>query len=205
MPLRMPSSRRPAVHLCDGQEALWQARDEYLPDNNTVDILDLLHVTPRLWQAAKLFYGERSPLVVPFVRQRVTQVLQGKVESVVRGLRRLAVEHQLNAAKRKSLARIGRYLYKNRQRMRYHEYLAKGYPIASGVIEGACRHLVKDRMERAGMHWTMVGAQAMLDVRSVSLSGQWAAFQHDRIERATERLYPDRQVVAGEAFFTLAA
>lgn len=203
--LRNPKSRRPAVHLCDGQEALWQARDEYLPDNNTVDILDLLHVTPRLWQAAKLFYGERSPLVVPFVRQRVTQVLQGKVESVVRGLRRLAVEHQLNAAKRKSLARIGRYLYKNRQRMRYHEYLAKGYPIASGVIEGACRHLVKDRMERAGMHWTMVGAQAMLDVRSVSLSGQWAAFQHDRIERATERLYPDRQVVAGEAFFTLAA
>jgi hypothetical protein len=203
--LRNPKSRQPAVHLCDGQESLWQARAEYLPDNNSVDILDLLHVTPRLWQAAKLFYGERSPLVVPFVRQRVTQVLQGKVESVVRGLRRLAVEHKLNAAKRKALARIGRYLYKNRQRMRYHEYLAKGYPIASGVIEGACRHLVKDRMERAGMHWTMVGAQAMLDVRSVNLSGQWAAFQHDRIERATERLYPDRQVVAGEAFFTLAA
>jgi hypothetical protein len=203
--LRNPKSRQPSVHLCDGQEALWQARDEYLPDDNTVNILDLLHVTPRLWQAAKLFYGERSPLVVPFVRQRVTQVLQGKVASVVRGLRRLALEHKLNAAKRKSLARIGRYLYKNRHRMRYHEYLAKGYPIASGVIEGACRHLVKDRLERAGMHWTMVGAQAMLDVRSVHLSGQWAAFQHYRIERATERLYPHCQLVAGEAFFTMAA
>jgi hypothetical protein len=203
--LRNPQSRQPAVHLCDGQEALWQARNEYLPDTNTVDILDLLHVTPRLWQAAKLCYGERSPLVVPFVRQRVTQVLQGKVASVVRGLRRLAVAHKLNAAKRKSLARIGRYLYKNRHRMRYDAYLAKGYPIASGVIEGACRHLVKDRMERAGMHWTIVGAQAMLDVRSVNLSGQWAAFQHYRIERATERLYPHRQLVAGEAFFTMAA
>lgn len=202
--LRNPQQRQPTVHLCDGQEALWQARADYLPDKNAVDILDLLHVTPRLWQAAKLFYGERSPQVVPFVRQRVTQVLHGKVETVVRGLRRLAAEHKLNAAKKKSLARICGYLHKNRRRMRYDEYLAKGYPIASGVIEGACRHLVKDRMERAGMHWTIEGAQAMLNVRSVSISGQWAAFQQDRIERATERLYPHRQLVAGEAFFTMA-
>jgi len=203
--LRNPRQRQPMVHLCDGQEALWQARAEYLPEGNAVNILDLLHVTPRLWQAARLFYGERSPLVVPFVRQRVTQVLQGKVETVVRGLRRLAAKHKLNSAKRKSLARIGSYLYKNRHRMRYDEYLAKGYPLASGVIEGACRHLVKDRMERAGMHWTLEGAQAMLNVRSVHLSGQWVAFQQDRIERAAERLYPHRQLVAAEAFFQLAA
>ena len=97
------------------------------------------------------------------------------------------------------------YLYKNRQRMRYDEYLAQGYPIASGVIEGACRHLVKDRMERAGMHWTLEGAQAMLDVRSVHISGQWTAFQNYRIEQATERLYPYRQLVAGEAYFAMAA
>jgi len=83
--------------------------------------------------------------------------------------------------------------------------LSKGYPIASGVIEGACRHVIKDGMERAGMHWTVAGAQAMLDVRSVSVSGQWQAFQQQRIERATERLYPYRQLVAGEAFFTIAA
>ncbi len=84
--------------------------------------------------------------------------------------------------------RICRYLYKNRQRMRYDEYLAEGYPIASGVIEGACRHLVKDRMERAGMHWTIAGAeQAMLDVRSVYVSGQWAAFQHHRIAPRPKR------------------
>lgn len=203
--LRNPRSRQPTVHICDGQDALWKARDEYLPDKNTVNILDLLHVTPRLWKAAKLFYGERSPQVVPFVRQRVTQILHGKVETVVRGLRRLAVEHKLSAAKKKSLASICSYLYKNRRRMRYHEYLAKGYPIASGVIEGTCRHLVKDRMERAGMHWTIAGAQAMLDLRAVSISGQWQAFQQHRIDRATERLYPHRQLVAGDAFFTMAA
>ena len=203
--LRNPDSRRPTVYLCDGQETLWQARHEYLPDHHATEILDLLHVTPRLWQAAKLFFGEKSPQVVPFVRQRLTQVLQGKVATVVRGLRRLGSKQKLSAAKRRVLRRICGYLHKNRRRMRYDEYLAKGYPIASGVIEGACRHVIKDRLERAGMHWTVAGAQAMLDVRSVSVSGQWQAFQEQRIERATERLYPYRQLVAGEAFFTMGA
>jgi hypothetical protein len=86
-------------------------------------------------------------------------------------------------------------LEKNQERMRYDAYLAAGYPIASGVIEGACRHLVKDRMERAGMHWTIPGAQAMLEVRSVYLSGQWQEFQAYRIEAETQRLYPHRQLV----------
>ena len=89
--------------------------------------------------------------------------------------------------------------------MRYDEYLRAGYPIASGVIEGACRHLIKDRMERAGMHWTLSGAQAMLDLRSVWIGGDWEAFQQERVEHETERLYPHRHLVAGEAFFDLAA
>ena len=82
--------------------------------------------------------------------------------------------------------------------MRYHEYLAAGYPIASGAIEGACRHLVKDRMERAGMHWTVAGAQAMLEVRSLAISGQWEEYQQYRIAAETQRLYPYRQVVLEE-------
>ena len=70
-------------------------------------------------------------------------------------------------------------------RLRYAAYLTKGYPIASGVIEGACRHSVKDRLERAGMHWTRAGAQAMLDVRSEFLNGDWEAFPQLRIDRVT--------------------
>src|SRR5438105_14209324 len=93
---------------------------------------------------------------------------------------------------------------KNRQRMHYAEYLRAGYPIASGVIEGACRHLIKDRMERAGMHWTLAGAQAMLDLRSVWIGGQWQAFQEERLERETERLHPHRKLIAGEVYFALA-
>lgn len=201
---RNPQCQRPTVHLCDGQEALWQACAAYLPDENAVQILDLLHVTPRLWEAAKLLYGERGTEVVPFVRQRLTQILSGQVETVLRGLRRLAAERGLSGAKKKALRRIGSYLSKNRGRMRYDEYLRAGYPIASGVIEGACRHLIKDRLERAGMHWTLDGAQAMLDVRSVYIAGQWEDYQTYRIGLETERLYPHRNVVAREAYFALA-
>ncbi|MCP4544830.1 MAG: tetratricopeptide repeat protein, partial [bacterium] len=75
-------------------------------------------------------------------------------------------------------------------RMRYAQYLAAGYPIATGVIEGACRHLVKDRLERTGMHWVLEGAQAMLDLRSVHLADQWDEFTAFRIRKDLERLYP---------------
>jgi hypothetical protein len=201
---RNPQLERPTVCLCDGQEALWQACAGAVTDPDRVEILELLHVTPRLWQAAKLLYGDKGKEVVPFVRQRVTQVLEGKVEGVIRGLRRLAAARGLAGAKKKALARLCGYFRKNRQRMRYDVYLREGYPIASGVIEGACRHLVKDRMERAGMHWTPEGAQAMLDVRSVWIGGQWEAFQEYRIEQETARLYPHRDLIAGEAFFALA-
>jgi hypothetical protein len=192
------------VCLCDGQESLWQACAESGSDPERVEVLDLLHVTPRLWQAARLLYGEKGQEVVPFVRRRVTQVLQGKVGAVIRALRRLAAIRGLKRVKKRALSCICGYLRKNRQRMRYDEYLRAGYPIASGVIEGACRHLVKDRMERAGMHWTAARAKAMLDLCSVWIAAQWESFQQHRIERDRERLYPHRDIVTGEAFFTLA-
>ncbi len=74
--------------------------------------------------------------------------------------------------------------------MAYNEYLAAGYPIASEVIEGACRHVVKDRMERSGMRWILDGAHAMLGLRCIHLSGAWDEFMRFRIKRECERLYP---------------
>ena len=79
--------------------------------------------------------------------------------------------------------------------MNYDEYLAAGYPIASGVIEGACRHVVKDRMERSGMRWTVEGAQAMLDLRTTYINGQWNVFQKYRMPQANRHLYPDRNAL----------
>ena len=73
--------------------------------------------------------------------------------------------------------------------MRYDEYLAAGYPIGSGVAEGACRHLVKDRMEQTGMRWTVAGAQAMLHVRALYVNDQWDDFLEFRVEQEQARLY----------------
>jgi hypothetical protein len=191
--LRNCGQKKETVYLCDGQETLWQAVQDELPGTNAVEILDLLHVTPRLWKAAHIFHAEKSQAAETFVRRRLLQVLQGKAKDVVRGLRQMATKRELTGTKKKTLREICGYLENNLQRMRYDEYLAAGYPIASGVIEGACRHLVKDRMERAGMHWTAAGAQAMLDLRSVFISGQWQDYQSYRITLETQRLYPHRE------------
>jgi hypothetical protein len=188
------------VCLHDGQESLWEARARHLPKKNSTDILDLLHVTPRLWQAAHVFCKEGSAVAERFVRQRLLKVLQGKANLVVRGLREMASKRQLTGAKKRTMIRVCRYLEQNYERMHYDIYLARGYPIASGVVEGACRHLVKDRMERAGMHWTLAGAQAMLDVRSTWTNGDWESYQTYYRQRETARLYPDRQMTQGDSF-----
>ena len=107
----------------------------------------------------------------------------------------MGTKRKLRGKKREKLAKICSYLQNNAHRMHYDEYLAAGYPIASGVIEGACRHFVKDRMERSGMRWTIESAQAMLDVRSTYLNGDWDAFMAYRIEKETRRLYPYRELV----------
>ena len=118
-----------------------------------------------------------------------------EVRSVIAGLRQMGSKRKFRGKKREKLATICGYLQNNAHRMRYDEYLAAGYPIASGVIEGACRHVVKDRMERSGMRWTMGSAQAMLDVRSTYVNGDWDAFMAYRIEQETQRLYPYRELV----------
>jgi hypothetical protein len=187
---------RPMVFLYDGQEALWDARARHLPAGG-VDVLDLLHVTPRLWQAAHVFHPEGSAAAEAFVRARCLRVLRGQVAEVRRGLGVMAAKHGLTGSRQKTIAQICGYFKKNQERMRYDEYLAAGYPIASGVIEGACRHLVKDRMERAGMHWTPTGAQAMLNVRSVYVNGDWEQYQGYRIDHETQLLYPHRHLVEG--------
>jgi hypothetical protein len=192
---RNRSRAQEVVYLSDGQESLWDAQQEYWGRCGTVGILDLLHVTPRLWKAAPVFHAEKSTAAETFVRERLLRVLRGQVASVSRGLRVMGGRPKLTAAKRKTLREVCNYLEKNQERMRYDAYLAAGSPIASGAIEGACRHLVKDRMERAGMHWTVPGAQARLEVRSVYVSGNWDEYQAYRITQETQRLYPYRELV----------
>jgi hypothetical protein len=184
------------VHLCDGQHSLETDRRKYLPrDSHTVDVLDLMHVLPRLWEAAHLFHREGSEAASQFVRERLHRVLAGEAGRVIGGLRQMGTKHGLRGPHRKRLRGLCEFLENNLHRMRYGDYLRAGYPIATGVIEGACRHVIKDRMERAGMRWKVPGAQAMLQLRAIHANGDWRAFQNDRIKHETVRLYPHARIL----------
>jgi hypothetical protein len=119
-------------------------------------------------------------------------VLNGHTETVIRSLRAHGAQRPLDATQRKALDRICGYLSNNAHRMRYDQYLQAGYPIASGVIEGACRHVVVDRMERSGMRWVMSGAQAMLGLRCIALNKEWDELMAFHIARENQRLYPNK-------------
>ncbi len=188
-----PQGAMPVVCVMDGERALWRTLATYL--TGVVCILDVFHMLERLWQAAHCFCPEGSDAAQAFVTQRLKRVLEGDVGRVVGGLRQMATKHGIRGAKLKQLNAAVGYLHNNRRFMRYDEYLAAGYPIGSGVAEGACRHLVKDRMERTGMRWVVPSAQAMLDLRAVHASDQWDEFQTYRIDAESRRLYPDKELI----------
>jgi hypothetical protein len=147
-----------------------------------VDILDLLHVAGYVWTAAKAFHAYRGDQEA-FAMETLGKILEGKVDSVIRGLRYRATCRNLTGTKRDDVDRVCGYFSAHRQRMKYDEYLACGYPITTGVIEGACRHLVKDRMERSGMKWTCEGARELLHLRCLRASGYWNQFHEQRSKR----------------------
>ena len=191
---RLATRDKPVEVVCvmDGQRLLWDLKQRFQPALPTVEILDLLHVTSRLWKAAHLFHPGDLPAAEAFVREQANKILHGGVKSVNHSLRSRATRRGLSAAQRRSLEVICEYFAKNSERMRYDEYLRRGYPIASGVIEGACRHVVKDRLERTGMSWTPTGAQALLHLRAIATSQQWETYESYRVAKETNRLYPYR-------------
>jgi hypothetical protein len=187
---RNPEGTKPVVFLSDGERALHDRQGEYLPEGVTC-ILDLLHVMERLWKVAWCLFeeGEQKAEAQQWVEDRLRMLLDGKVGYVIGGLRQTLTKRKLKGSRRKTVREVIGYFDGNRSRMRYDQYLAAGYPIGSGVIEGACRHLVKDRLERAGMRWIPDGAQAMLDLRATYLNGEWEAFWSYHVEQEDDRLY----------------
>ena len=187
---RNPHGSKPVLFLSDGEQALHDRQSEYLPEN-TVCILDLFHVLERLWKVAWCFFEEKTQkrAAHQWVEERLKRLLEGKVDTGIRGMRYQATQRGLKGPKRKTVRDAAAYFAGNRDRMKYDAYLAAGYPIGSGVVEGACRHLVKDRMERTGMRWLPSGAQAMLDLRATYLNGEWETFWIFHVAQEDERLY----------------
>ena len=184
---RDPEGKKPLVCLMDGDRHLWSLQQEYLPE--AIEILDLFHVIEKLWLAAHCFHREASLEAEQWVQRKLELLLENKVDSVRGLLKRELNREGLNSTKRKHLQSAYRYFTTNRDRMWYGDYLAAGYPIGSGVIEGACKHVIGDRMCGAGMSWETEGAQPMLDLRVTKLNRQWDDFIKYRIRAEQEQLY----------------
>lgn len=175
------------VALSDGAEALQQQLLAGFPEHTLV--LDIIHATEYLWDAANALLGDSHPHRTAWVRSYLEPLVAGQTEAVLTALEAEAHDPTCTATQRQAVRRTLGYYQRNRPYMHYDEYLAQGWPIGTGVIEGACRHLVKDRMEQSGMRWTKAGAQAVLDLRAVRLNGQWEAFWPCHRHQQHQRLY----------------
>ena len=179
--LRDGPSIRDRVALSDGCTALQDQFREHFPRFEV--ILDFVHVSEYLWSAATALFEETGEARLDWVLARSRELLTGRHDAVLARLRRAS------EAPDDACARAARYFDRNAERMDYARYLANGWPIATGVIEGACRHLVKDRCETSGMRWHPDGAEQVLGLRSVWTNGDWDAYHRHRREQRHHRLY----------------
>jgi hypothetical protein len=175
------------VALSDGAEALQQQLMTHFPEYPL--ILDIIHATEYLWGTATALLGETHPHRTAWVRAYLEPLLAGQIGAVITALEAEGHDPTHTAAQRQAARRTVGYYRRNRPYMRYDEYLARGWPIGTGVVEGACRHLVKDRMEQSGMRWTQGGAQGVLDLRAVRLNSHWEAYWQFHRHQQHQRLY----------------
>ena len=179
------------VALSDGAEALQAQLLSHLPSYSLV--LDIIHVTDYLWESATALVGETSAERTPWVRTQLERILSGQTAGVISELEQEAQADGRTATQLAVLRKTIGYYRRNLAFMQYDVYLARGWPIGTGVVEGACGHVVKDRMEQAGMRWTKAGAQALLDLRAVRLTGDWDAYWEFHRQKEHERLYGTAQ------------
>ena len=188
------------VALTDGDAAL-QSQVEGKLSTFTL-VLDIIHASEYLWDAANALLGESHPERNTWVKERLLLILSDKTEDVIQDLKSHLEAPSLSKSQRETLSSTIGYYQRNLPYMGYGSYLARGWPIGTGVVEGACGHLVKDRMERSGMRWTRAGAQAMLDLRAVRINGDWDNYQTFHRHCQHQRLYgrPPGAIPAPELF-----
>ncbi len=181
------------VALADGDDALQRRVSDELSKFTLV--LDIIHSSEYLWDAANALLGETHPERTVWMEKHLLSVLSGQTAAVIHTLECEVQNPALSSSQRKALNTTIGYYQRNLPYMQYDQYLARGWPIATGVVEGACGHLVKDRMEQSGMRWTRPGAQAVLDLRSARVNDDWDDYQHFRRQQQHQRLYGDYSAV----------
>jgi hypothetical protein len=142
---------------------------------SVVMILDIIHVLEYLWKAAKVRFAPDDPQGATWVAEQIERLLHGQVRPMVRSLRRWATVPGLSPKQREPIDQCATYLANPVSYLNYPDSLVKGYPIATGVIEGACRYLVQDRMAITGARWGLEGAEAVLQLRAVVINGDFDA------------------------------
>lgn len=196
---RDPERRRRWVVLVDGEPRQLKAvkAEAKRAAVEVTIILDVVHVLEYLWLAARALFGGSTQEAEGWVGFRFLSLLTGRsggdVAATIRWWAR-ARDAQLDAAGRKALKKACGYLAdrKRTRLMHYEEALNDGLPIATGVIEGACRYLVKDRMDRTGACWSLEGAEAVLQLRALRASGDFDDYWHLHLTREKERTHAAR-------------
>ena len=167
--------RTVVVIVGDGAKWIWN-RAELFP--NRCEILDFWHAAEHAWNTARILYGTESKKTLEWATDVVDMLRAGKVDDVLALLKRMkltrtSVSEQLLCEK--AIAALLGYYTDNRNRMRYDQYLAKGYGIGSGAVESAHKQVTHARMRQAGMRWSEAGARRMLALRILLLNGEWNA------------------------------
>ena len=184
---RDPEHLRPWSVVVDGDgKQLYQIKKSARGvDAEVTIVIDIVHVSEYLWKAAHCFYPVGSDEAQEWVAEKMLEVLRGNAGQVAGGMRRSATMLKYSAGERKNIDKCAKYLLTKKEHMQYDKYLAAGLPIGSGVIEGACRYLVKDRMEITGARWGLEHAEAILKLRALRSSGDLEEYWdfHQREER----------------------
>lgn len=185
--LRQGSHIQHHVALCDGCEALQSRIANHFP--NFTQVLDFIHADEYLWDVANSLFGEPNAPRTAWMIKHTLQMLSGQTGQLIADFRQLAQEAPTTATQRAQLVKAANYFERNLAYMDYPTYLARGWPIASGVIEGACRHFVKDRCELSGMRWSQEGAENLLHLRAAAENDDWEAYHDFRKRQRHARLY----------------
>jgi hypothetical protein len=191
---RDPDHARTWVALVDGNNhQLRRIAAEANARQVTVSVLvDFIHVLEYLWKAAWSFHQEGDPTAEEWVRKHASAVLAGKATKVAGAIRRAATKAGLEPAKRAGADSCAAYLSNKAPFLDYPQALNRGWPIATGVIEGACRHLVKDRLDLTGARWGLEGAEAVLKLRALRSNGDFASYWRFHIAQERLRVHESR-------------
>jgi hypothetical protein len=193
---RDPGHARTWIALVDGdihQLGLIQAQAAARGINLAI-LVDFIHVLEYLWKTAWCFHAPRDPAMEDWVTAQALDILHGRAGEVIARIARLAADHppRPGGEHAKIIRKTLHYLDAKQPYLDYPAALANGWPIATGVIEGACRHLVQDRMGITGARWSLEGAQAMLWLRAIAASGDTSAYWDYHITQEHQRNHTSR-------------